>query len=669
MVKKHIVFDTELIGTHRPLFLTCGYIMEDQKWFAFWHHKKGHTAKLEKMLNDDQYTWISFNGNNFDAPLMAAAVMGHDEINLKIMANQIIEEGMRSWQTYDHFGIEFIHFDHIDMIEVAPGVMTSLKVYMARMGYPTMIDMPFDHTHDLNMAECKVVENYCKNDIGGTFMLWEKLKAELDLRAELSEEHGIDLRSKSDAQIAEAILKKACGITKRDTLIPRAVRYEAPEFIKTKSVAVQAIVDAFETTEFLINRANGSPIEADWQKQPFIVGQGTYKVGLGGLHSQHDVCFHAQATQDLFISDFDVASYYPNIMMKCGLVPKFGGNKGAIFIEEYAKIYEQRIAAKRAGNKKVANSLKITLNGTFGKLGSIYSAFYSPDLLIAVTITGQLNLLCLIAELEAHKGVKVYSANTDGITIGYPPGKRDKILKIFHANAKRTGFEYEETRYARIAMKDVNNYIAITSGDVPVIISQEDGIVDLKPAGGKVKQKGLYAETSLMKNPTMEVCTKMAIDYLLHDIPPEEAIQCYSDIKDFVAVRSVKGGGVQHKKIEIVDEWELIEDHGSADNVWCCNITGKKAKRKSRPKPVEHYTGGEPFGRVARWYMTTQNLPPITTVMSGSKVAKTEGGKLCLALPTDLPKDLDYEWYIEETKQILKAIGITDPSVMPQDSE
>ena len=84
--------------------------------FAFWHDKRGHTAKLEKMLADRRYTWVSFNGNNFDAPVVEAAVMGHDEDDLKQIATSIIHDEMRSWQTYRQFNIEFLDYDHIDLI-------------------------------------------------------------------------------------------------------------------------------------------------------------------------------------------------------------------------------------------------------------------------------------------------------------------------------------------------------------------------------------------------------------------------------------------------------------------------------------------------------------------------------------------------------------------------
>src|SRR3546814_14028970 len=54
----------------------------------------------------------------------------------------------------------------------------------------------------------------------------------------------------------------------------------------------------------------------------------------------------------------------------------------------------------RSGNKPVADSLKIVINGSFGKFGSKYSILYAPNFLTQTTLTGQLSILLLIEMLE-----------------------------------------------------------------------------------------------------------------------------------------------------------------------------------------------------------------------------------------------------------------------------
>lgn len=634
-MKHHAVFDTEIIGDRWPVFLCCVTILETGEQYPFWQHSDDDREDMIRMFSRDDLTFVSFNGWDFDYPLVCAAMTGWTEQQLKNLANAIIEGELRHWMTMKQFNIPSYEFDHIDLMEVAPGVKVSLKRYMGRMGYKTMMDMPVAHDQDLPSEMLPTVAKYCFNDCGGTTALFNELREQIELRCRLSDEYGVDLRSKSDAQVAEAILRKKLGITgKQDRPIPRFVTYTAPDFIKTSNLNIQMLIDDLENERFAIDQ-NGSPVAPDWLDNDFKLGSGTYKVGIGGLHSTHDLKFYVEASDGVLLSDFDVASYYPNIIMKCGLIPNLGGNKGEKFIEAYRSIYEQRIAAKRSGDKVVANSLKITLNGTYGKLGNKYSAFYSPDLMLAVCLTGQLNLLILIDELEKIPGVKVGSANTDGILVIYSPETRQQVLDVFKANEVFTGFEYEETPYSKVAMKDVNNYIAVTTN-------------------GKVKGKGLYAEMSLMKNPTMQVCTNAAIAYIKDGIKPEVFIPKQTNMRDFVAIRDVQGGGIQYDEMVWVDDWYEIEDRQWVRPGW----NKKPVNRKSRPKPIEVGVGGVPFGRVARWYMSKLPQPPISYVSSGNRVAKTEGGKLCMDLPDALPKDLDYQWYIDEAISILSLLGV-----------
>ena len=325
--------------------------------------------------------------------------------------------------------------------------------------------------------------------------------------------------------------------------------------------------------------------------------------------------------------------------------------------------------ATASGN---AESLKILLNGTFGKLGSIFCSFYAPALMLAVTITGELNLLCLIYELTNIKGVTVESANTDGIMVSYPLNKRDLVLRRIQLNAKRTQFEYEETPYEQVAIRDVNSYFAVPAPSLAAVIDK----TSINSAINKkldVKRKGAYSKAGVKENtnPTMEVCSDAVSEYLLGNHEIEDWIRAEKDIRKFVEIRGVKGGGIQHQYEVEVDDWVLIKDLGSAKNEcyrqawldkgWEPGVQRASTKRKSRPNPAIEGRGGKPFGRVARWYMTKDVLPSITYVESGNQVAGTAGSKLCMTLPDKLPKDLNLQWYIDEAYRILDDCGVKRP--------
>ena len=172
-----------------------------------------------------------------------------------------------------------------------------------------------------------------------------------------------------------------------------------------------------------------------------------------------------------------------------------------------------------------ADGKKVSINGSFGKLGSKYSTLYSPDLMLQVTLSGQLSLLMLIERLE-WAGIPVVSANTDGIVIRCPKNMRLHMGLIVAQWEKETDFTTEETEYSALFSRDINNYAAI------------------KLKGG-VKTKGCFSDTSLSKNPTNTICRDALIAFLEHGTPIHDTIWNCRDIRKFLSVRTVKGGAVK----------------------------------------------------------------------------------------------------------------------------
>ena len=131
---------------------------------------------------------------------------------------------------------------------------------------------------------------------------------------------------------------------------------------------------------------------------------------------------------------------------------------------------------------------KVSLNGTFGKLFSRYSIFYAPEFGIAVTIGGQLSLLMLIERLELA-GIRVVSANTDGVELSVPKGREWLCDSIIQWWQEVTGLVLEDKAYLALYSRDVNNYISL----------QFDG---------SVKRKGVFGESGVLYNnhPDCDVC-------------------------------------------------------------------------------------------------------------------------------------------------------------------
>lgn len=540
-----------------------------------------------------KYRTVSFNGNNYDMPMISAALRGADCAKLKALSDKIIVNNIKHW----NLGIEIVKCDHVDIFEVAPG-MASLKIYGGRLHCKKMQDLPIDPGATITAEDRALLRTYNGNDLTTTKDLWDYLQPQIELREQMSKVYGIDLRSKSDAQIAEAVIVKqvsnALGAHVQRPEVPGGTRfrYTAPKFITFQTPELQALLATIERLEFLVPDGGNVQMPTELEKAAIRVGGGVYRLGIGGLHSSEQTISHF-ADDDTVIVDRDVTSYYPMIILNNHLSPAHMGNA---FTHTYRGLVEQRVAAKRAGNKVGADTIKIVVNGSFGKLGSKWSKLYSPHLLIQTTITGQLSLLMLIEQLEAE-GFNVLSANTDGVTIRCAVNCRALMEEVIVGWESVTQFDTEETPYRAVHSRDVNNYIAI------------------KTDGG-VKLKGAYAPAGLMKNPTNEVCVQAVIAFLRDQVPVAETIRQCSDIRRFVTIRQVKGGAVDQ--------------------------------------------AGEYLGKAVRWYYATGVEGPIRYKVNGYTVARSEGAKACMELPDAFPDDINYEWYIAEANSILADVGI-DP--------
>jgi len=153
----------------------------------------------------------------------------------------------------------------------------------------------------------------------------------------------------------------------------------------------------------------------------------------------------------------------------------------------------------------------------------------------------------------------------------------------------------EYTEYRALYSINVNNYLAV------------------KP-DGKVKGKGQFAIGGLAKNPTNTISVKAAIAYLTQQTPVQNTILHCQDIQDFVTLRTVKGGAVKD---------------------------------------------GQAIGKSIRWYHATSTMTAIHYQTNNNKVPKSDGAKPVMDYPDTLPTDIDYQFYIQEAKNIIKSTGVS----------
>ena len=607
-----------------------------------------HREKLRSFIKNPKYTFVSFNGIYYDQLMLTAAIDGYSLKELKALSDDIIVNNLKYWDAYDKYSLPRINFDHIDIKEVAIG-QCSLKVYGARIHAPKLQDLPFEPDHVLTDFEQVETDKYCENDLDTTYLLYKTVEGDINIRRDMSEKYGIDFRSKSDAQIAEALFKKqlieiGCKPKKANIRPGKEIFYEVPEYFYelTDNPEIIEFMDLLKEIPFVVGdsgKVTNFPykllgkkdietftneyneklaegkmhdkktgklkmtLEEFLEKKPKVIyiGGRKYKLGMGGLHSQEKKqVIKAKGGYKLF--ERDVASYYPNIILNQSLYPKHLSEK---FMELYRKVVETRLKSKalkgdksltdeqRALHAKIDKIFKIVINGSFGKFGSVWSILYAPDLLLQVTVTGQIGLLILVDELNKLPETEVISANTDAVVVHCSNEDYSEVDKVCAYWQKVCNLTLEETPYSAMYSRDVNNYVAVK-------------------AGGGTKIKGVCKKPDLSKNILGYICSKAVVDYLVDGEDIEDTICLHDDIRDFLCAKKVTGGAV----------WR-----------------------------------GENLGKAVRWYYGTDG-ESIHYAKNNNKVADSDGASVCMDLPDEFPDNVNFQLYIDRAYKLLESLGV-----------
>ena len=576
---------------------------------GFKHVKSGKYIRLDGDFNPYFLSWIlnsfrsvGFNSITFDLIVLWSSYVSRDPSFLKVIADALIKQGKRKEEVEKEFGFKCYPLQprqHIDLFNVCP-LKGSLKLYGARLHSPRIQDLPFPDYEPLENWQIPVVQEYNCNDLDVTEQIYRFCKERLELRESISLEYNLDLMSKSDAQMAEAVISQEVSklngryVKRPEIDIGHTFKYRCPQYIRFATPAMQKLLEKVKRINFVVDHDGriASPKELD---EPAIIGNHSYNIGIGGLHSNNK-CIGYEAKDGKKIKTIDVRSYYPNAIINLELMPIAMGPNFLTIYKGFKLAREDAKARKLFTKDK---GLKIFLNGVSGKWSDPFSKMYSPWNTIHMNLTGQL-LILMLAEMLTCQGMEVISANTDGLEVYYNEADSIKLDYWVKYWEDMTGFVLESEDYIKYHARDVNAYFAVNDN-------------------GKVKVKGPYSEvgsqsgTQLDNNPNMLICSDAIKKLLANGIPIDTTIFNCKDITRFVVVRNVKGGA--HKD-------------------------------------------GQYLGKVVRFAYYKKCYGTINYIFSGNKVPDTEGAMPLQDLPSEFPSDqIDYQYYINKTKEILADIG------------
>lgn len=505
----------------------------------------------------------------------------------------------------------------------------SLKEREAKASWYRLQDLPYEPGTILKPDEIKEVFDYGKNDVEFTTELFNKEQAQLYNRLLLEEQYeGLDVLSQHDAGVSEQTIlylyQQSTGVTKKEinkiqkptnfvnvvdilstkfeitdpdfqNLYAKLQGVSAFAFTKIQKAYVKQQIKDKKIVDSKIGKIghdeNGIKINvADEISTEFTMGDVTLMFGAGGLHSVDDP-IHLKSTDDILIIDIDVRSYYPEIMIKNKIKPE---RYGAEFLRIFKEIVDTRLRLKDEGKADEAGGLKIVANAGYGKFGSEFSTFYSPVGRLHVCIEGQIALIYLIQELQ-KKGIKIISANTDGICCQVKKSDLELFRAVYSKWEKLTDYEMEETHYDQFIRRDVNNYIAIKSD-------------------GKVKYKGAYSGARGIA----PIVSRAARAYFISGESVEESIESSTEIRDFLFwFHAKRDWDMHHGEIKQQQTVRWYVKQGEGDTIF-------KSKLKEK------------------------GLSIITVPNSENSVLMNDIG--------DFPNDINRQYYIDKAYDLINGV-------------
>jgi len=522
------------IETYKEAFIFCALRIDgkEKKEFEI-SYSKNDTEKLVKYLLSIKGL-IGYNNLNFDYPIIHWFLnnfQNYDQYSLPEIlynkAQEIINEEFSSINPTD------VIIPQLDLYRIwhynNKARRTSLKYLEFNMRMNIIEDLPYKIDEHLNDEKINKIIEYCHRDVKATHNFYVKSKPKITLRRNLKKKYGLNLINRPDVGIAEdLVLHSYCQQTNLEKSYVKTLKSEynfiqakdiiLPQ-IKFKTVQMQKWLDKLK--QVYLKRMGGF-----WQGEIITLFNEQYQVGLGGLHIEQK-SFRFIKKENQFLTEWDCAGMYPTFIALHGMYPAHLGKE---FLTLYRKIRDDRMIAKKNGDKVMDAAGKLMGNGTFGKFGSDLSFLYDLKMLYTVTLNNQLFLLMLIEECGLNN-IKVISANTDSITIYDDDSKLNIFNKIKSAWEKISLHTLENTEYSQIIYRDVNNYLAQTIEGKP----KYKGAFDTFDDKDSDKFDGWH------KNQSMLIVPIAIREYYFNNIPIEETISNHKNIFDFCI--GVKGIG------------------------------------------------------------------------------------------------------------------------------
>lgn len=470
---------------------------------------------VKNLVDTDDLILAGFNNKRYDNFIQKAILNDATTEEIKQL-NDFIIAGGNGWDHPLVAGLPTM-FDSFDLMDDCQQGL-SLKAIEAHLGMDIReTTVPFDIDRPLTDEELDEVIFYCKHDVDATEKLCRLRKNYLNTKLYLGRLKDIpDPKAlyMTNAKLTAAYLDAVPNKWNDER------EYVYPDNLLYKYIPKEAF-DFFDR----LQDKSLSDSDIFSNKLELSIGKCQCTLGWGGIHGSIDnYQFDASKAEGKLLINDDVGSYYPHLMTINGYT-----SRNIPDPKVYENMLDERMAAKKAGDKDKANALKLVANTTYGGMLNQYNALFDPLKGRSVCISGQLYLLELACHLYIEiPDLKIVQLNTDGIMLEiyekhYP--LVDSILKEWQA---RTKFELEEDKIIKLVQKDVNGYIEVKA----------DGNYKVK---GSYLVRGISRAGAFNINNNACIVSEAVTQYFVNGTPVKDTILTCNDLLQFQLIAKASG--------------------------------------------------------------------------------------------------------------------------------
>lgn len=514
--------------------------------------RKDEREKLYKALTKFSGFLVTFNGLHYDEVVLSYFIKNYKKLNtlsvkdfcleIKDFSDNVIHEDFEKIKYYKWFKRNWTSIDLFCYWSknLRQSKQISLKGLAIQLNHEEIQELPFDINHEFTTdEEYETLINYnTANDLGVTEKVFNALKGQIELRGYIEKTYGLKCWSLDAPKIAsEYLLRDYCEKTfphdiwkgkeeyeekKKDyEKMVRSSRYTPPPFVlKDYLPDVKFKTKLFQDLHEKFKECAGKLYEN------FAVNVNDTSVmllpSIGGIHSVNNNQYW-ESDDEWVLLDCDIASLYPTLFRNYSFLRK----ELQPVLDKYCEIIDDRISAKRAGDKVKDTFLKLILNSFSGLADSNVNWVYSPIQILTLRCFGQLIQLKLIEEATLHKGVKCIFSNTDGSAFLVKRDMLPKMCEILNENSKEFKVTWEMTLNKKMVFSNTNTYISII--DESFMLDDDCNWINHKKDLNKVKTKGSLfrygSDIPLGDSCNEQVIPKALVNYFAYGIDPEEFIR------------------------------------------------------------------------------------------------------------------------------------------------